>query len=648
MLVGWALPTVTLAAPASPTVMLVFAPVGEGELASVPGASVGIMSASQGRYSQAQLALDIGQGARVSASAYKRQAPSPLALRQAGQGGVIEGWSAARRRAAGAPQLLSPGLLAGSIPGGAGYVGLAGMSAPDAPVAAGPAGRVAGVSLGPGATVAERAQAMLPSRRLVVVDLPASAGGRAQLASLAAERAPNELLLVVQRSADPRVGALLWGAAVGLASRGGELSSPSTQQRGLIVSIDIAPSILAHLGTSSLPPAMRGRPIATDGSLSSAGLRSLMARLRVLGGRRLRALAWLLLAWIAILLAASPWPPTRARALRIGAVGMLWAPVAVLIPAALAPGAAVEYTTIVIACMGLGAVTDLLIPWPRALLAPAIAALVAITVDALAHTQLLMRSLLGPDPILGARFYGIGNELKSGLAVLVLAAVAGALYPAVRGRGATMAMAAAGIVLAVIEGSARIGAGVGGVILVCGAFAVAVAMLAAGDLTRRRTLVVLISPVVGLVVLALIDLLTAGGSGHYTGSVLHAGSPAELRDIIVRRYGAAWRELINSAMPVASAVALAAAMLGVRERKRLLGVVGGDPAWLAALSGGLAAGVLGSLVEDSGPVLLVVAVFALGCVLTYLWAGKPLSRRTSDRRPGSLSRARRRPAAPAR
>ena len=32
---------------------------------------------------------------------------------------------------------------------------------------------------------------------------------------------------------------------------------------------------------------------------------------------------------------------------------------------------------------------------------------------------------------------------------------------------------------------------------------------------------------------------------------------------------------------------------------------------LAALAGGLAAGVVGALVEDSGPVLLVVAVFAL-------------------------------------
>jgi hypothetical protein len=75
-------------------------------------------------------------------------------------------------------------------------------------------------------------------------------------------------------------------------------------------------------------------------------------------------------------------------------------------------------------------------------------------------------------------------------------------------------------------------------------------------------------------------------------------------------------------MPVATALALLAGVVGVRRRERLLAPVGGDPGWLAALSGGLAAGVVGALVEDSGPVLLVVAVFALGCVLSYLW-GRP-------------------------
>ena len=56
--------------------------------------------------------------------------------------------------------------------------------------------------------------------------------------------------------------------------------------------------------------------------------------------------------------------------MRTGALGVLWAPVAVLIPAAIEPSAAAEYLTIVLACLGLGALTDRLLPWPRAPLAP--------------------------------------------------------------------------------------------------------------------------------------------------------------------------------------------------------------------------------------------------------------------------------------
>ncbi len=195
-------------------------------------------------------------------------------------------------------------------------------------------------------------------------------------------------------------------------------------------------------------------------------------------------------------------------------------------------------------------------------------------------------------------------------------------------------MIAAGVVLAAVEGSARVGAGVGGVILVCAGTAVAAAMLAPGALTRRRALLVLLSPVAGLVALAALDLATAHGSGHFTGSVLHARSPGDVRDILVRRYRAAWQELGNHAMPAATAAALLAGGWGIRRRASLTTPVGGDPAWVAALSGGLAAGVAGALVEDSGPLLLVVATFALGCVVAYLWA-----RPTAGRASGGTIRA---------
>jgi hypothetical protein len=604
----------------------------EAALQSVPSLSVGIMSASQGAYSPPQLMLDVTQGARIASSAYTR-APAALFLATAGAGGVAVGWRAAVRRAEDAPQLLRPGLLASRIPGGAAYAGIAGTDYIDALAAADRSGRVAAVSLGPAPTLLARARVLSRSKRLLVVDLPGGTQGYSDLRALSGERPAGGLLIVVQRVASPSGQQLLWVAAAGLPGGGRrELSSETTNERGLIASVDLAPTILGHLGLEPIPADMRGYRIHTDGPLHSSSLRALERRLRVIGGRRLRALAFLLLAWALLLLSSARLGArARGRAIRAGALGVLWAPVVVLAPAALEPAAAVEYAIIALGCLLLGALTDLLLPWPRAPLAPAIAALVAIVVDALAHAQLLMRSLLGPNPILGARFYGVGNELKSGLAVLVLAAVAAALYPtgaragahAPDRRRAAITMIVAGVLLAGVEGSARIGAGVGGVVLVSAAFAVATVMLLEGALTRRRALIVLISPVAGLVALAALDLATAHGSGHYTGSILHARSAGDLRDVIVRRYTAAWGELHNHAMPVATALVLACAALGLRGRERLLAPVAKDPVWQAAFAGGLAAGVVGSLVEDSGPVLLVVAVFALGCVGAYLWGRPP-------------------------
>jgi hypothetical protein len=615
-------------------VLVLFAPAGEHELAAVPGMSVGIMSASQGTYDTAQLLLDLTQGARVATSSYAHAQPPPLAITARGAGAIVAGWRRVLARARAAPQILTPGLLASRIAGGAGYAGSSATEDLDALLAAGTSGTIAQASLGAAATLAQRTAALLARHALVVADLPGGALGAGQLRQLSAERTANELLLVVQRVPDRPGGELLWLGAAGLAGGAGrELTSPSTQERGLVSAIDLAPTVLHWLGLAS-PSEVRGRVIETDGALRVGPLGDLMARLHVIGARRLKALGVLLCVWALLLLVCAPWPAARARAIRAGALGVLYAPIAVLVTAGLEPGAAAEFALIAITCLALGAITDRALPWPRAAIAPALAALIAISADALAHTQLLMRSLLGPDPILGARFYGVGNELKSGLAVLVLAALAGAMYPCVRSRRAVLATALTGVVLAVIEGSERIGAGVGGVVLVSAGFAVAAVMLAPGALTRRRTLVVLISPLAGLVLLAAIDLATAHGNGHFTGSILHARSAGDVRDIIVRRYKAAWDELRNHGMPIATAIALAGAIYGIVRRHRLLAPVAGDPGWLAAAAGGLAAGVVGALAEDSGPVLLVVAAFSLGCVLSYLWA-RPAQRRSSGHPPAS-------------
>jgi hypothetical protein len=635
-------------------VVLAFVEASEQQLSGVEGLSLGLMSATQGAYFREQFLLDLSQGARVAASAYELPKPPRLMIRS-GTGAVagaarqssltLPGWPSLVTRARAVPQLLRPGLLASSIPGGAGYVGIDGEDQRDLIAALDRHGRLAEYSSGTRSTLLARIAGMRASKRLIVSDLPSGAEGIADLRALSRTRPAGELLLVVQRAtADGSGHELLWAGAAGLPGGGGhELTSHTTEQRGLIASVDLAPSVLEHLGLP-VPDDMRGERLETDGALDASGLRAFAARLRVVGGRRLPAFGFLLAAWALALLLASLAPggrrqAARRRAMRVGALAVLWIPLGALLGAALEPSAAVEYVAITLSCFALAAITDVLLPWPRAPLLPAVVGVLALVVDAMARTQLLVRSLLGPNPILGARFYGFGNELKSGLAVAVLAAIAAALYPAVRSRHSASIAAVAGVVLAAVVGSARIGAGVGGVVLVAAGFAVATLVLAPGSFSRGRALVVLASPLVALVALALLDLATAHGSGHFTGSILHARSAGDLRDVIERRYGAAWIELKNHAMPFATALALLYAVLAVRWRARLLAPVDGDPAWFATLAGGLTAGVVGSFSEDSGPVLLVVAVFVLGCVAAYLWGGVERPGGDADRQSHSRKHA---------
>ena len=106
----------------------------------------------------------------------------------------------------------------------------------------------------------------------------------------------------MQRAPDAPGNELLWVSVGGLGG-GHTLTSQSTNQRGLVTSIDLAPTILRHLGRR-VPDEMRGKPIELDGSFDGAYLRSFKARLLVIYARRLPALLCLLGAWALLMLAA--------------------------------------------------------------------------------------------------------------------------------------------------------------------------------------------------------------------------------------------------------------------------------------------------------------------------------------------------------
>jgi len=616
-----------------------------------PALSLGVSSAVQGVYDRQQAYLDMTQGTRVSLSAYDPREPPPLLLRPApGGSGALLGWPAVRRRAQSAPADVLPGLLAQTVPGGAGYAGIAGGAGGAAILAADRAGLIAGLSLGSALDVPQRARALLARHALVVAALPPGERGVAALDRLIEGRRAGELLLAMQAPPPGDSAQLLPLGALGLGGTpGGRLSSPTTHVEGVVAGIDIAPTVLEHLGLP-VPRAMKGRPLRSEPGRDAAALSELVERLRVVLPRRLPALWTLIGSWTALLLVAMLVADRRGQrwAMRAGALAVLWLPSVLLATAVLRPSHTLELLLVAVLALAAGALTDRLVAWPRGPAVPALTGLALYALDLAFGSPLVIRSLLGPNPLFGARFYGIGNELEATLTALLLAGVGALLAGRGRSRGAVAAFAGGGLALALLIGAGRLGADVGGVITVGAGAGVAAVLMLPGGLTRRAAAAVVAAPLAGLALLALVDLAT-GGDSHFTRSVLRAEGSGDVWDIVARRYELAGRQAVRGMMPAVTLIALLAIALGVRRRERLLAPVESDPAWRALLAGLVAAGFAGALFNDSGPVLLLFETFIAACLVLYLRGDRRLAqggtRSPASARPQESTGDRQQPAA---
>jgi hypothetical protein len=173
-----------------------------------------------------------------------------------------------------------------------------------------------------------------------------------------------------------------------------------------------------------------------------------------------------------------------------------------------------------------------------------------------------------------------------------------------------------GAALALVIGAGRLGADVGGVITVGAGTAAATLLMLEGGVPRRAVAVAVCVPIAALVVLAVVDLVT-GGNSHFERSILYAGSASSVEETVGRRYGLALDALERGLMPVLTALALLAVACALRWRRTLYAPVAEYAGWRAALVGGLVAAVVGALVNDSGPVLLVYGVVVLAFATAY-------------------------------
>lgn len=609
-------PGAASAAAGQPRVTVAMLPPGtdlEAIDAAVPGIAPGVMSAGLGRVPAAQTYLDMGQGNRLFSSLYPDDIP-PLYV--TGSRVPADLWARVVARAEEAPADIEPGLLASTLKGAGVEIAARPLAGSPALIAADRAGRIdRSGDCDPGACPGVTVMSAQP----------------AELPGLADRLRPGsgDLLIAIERPPPERD--LL---AIGIAGEGfdGEaITSDSTRMDGYVLSTDLLPTILGAYGIA-IPEGVDGQAITATGSAADvAAIAEREQRLGEISSRRWEVLAVNLLIWLAVGIVLVPWRRGLAGFLLATlATAMALVPSILLVAAATTPSELVERVMVGAGAPLLAAAAILALRRRIGDRAPhgafAVAAAISIlatAVDVVAGSPLTALSLLGPNPGLGVRFFGIGNELEAALGAMLLLGVGAAVTaaaPADPRRAAAVATAVAAVAAVLVFAPGRFGADVGAAITFPAGAAVTVVV--ALRLGLRKAVLVIAAPVAALAALVAIDLLVPGDS-HLTRSVLSAGGLGELGDVFDRRITLAARSFpryIHSPFFIAALLAIAAAIV---FRRQVISWFDGRPAALAGVAGAAAATIVGTLANDSAALLLMVGTGYLAAYCGLAWGSRP-------------------------
>ncbi len=421
--------------------------------------------------------------------------------------------------------------------------------------------------------------------------------------------------------------------AIGAAGEGfeGNLTSDTTRTPGFVLATDLAPTILDLYGIDQ-PEEMSGSPIRTEGERDAGAVQDRADRMKVVSKRRGAAVLRNMIAWF--LLAAIATGLTRGRAGRVAfalyGLSVVYLPTLLLVGAAVQPDDVLGERLIVgLGAPALAAITLVLARGWAALAIACGVTLGAYAIDIVAGSPLTAQSLLGPNPGLGVRFFGIGNELEASLAVVIPVGVGAALtaagalgHPPSR-RAAVAAFLVAGGLSALVFASGRFGADVGAAIVFPTGAAVGALTLpgVAAGLRGRRLLLaaVIAAPLLGLAALLAIDLVL-GGDAHLSRSVLDAGGAGELADVAERRLRLGASSFGRAVGTTLFWFCVLVVVVAVVFRDRILSWLAAAPAARAGFAGAGAACALGVVANDSAATFFTVGTLGLIGCLAFAWS----------------------------
>lgn len=469
----------------------------------------------------------------------------------------------------------------------------------------------------PAAAAAARRQALTATDRI--------------LGEVARRAGQDSLLLVVSVVPPSRDWHLTPMVASGKGVRPGYLHSPSTRRLGVVTLTDVAPTVLDALGVP-VADGMIGQPLRYHaGSVDLATLRDadrdasfrevwyypLTAWFIVLQGlayavavvvfARLGGMgrATVALRWAVLALTAFPVSTFVLRAVPdVAFIGAGAVPLLLAIDAAL-----------VALALHLGRRRPLA---PMAWLCGATVAVLVADLATGGHLQ--TSSLLGYSYHTAARFTGLGNTAFGVLAGTAIMAVCLHVHHAPRRLEAILTAACVLGLVAMVDGAPTLGSDVGGILTLVPVFGLTLLALSGRRLDIRAVALAAGAAIAVVAVATGIDLLRPVSSRTHLGVLVsrigHEGleplttTLSRKASANMRSFSSVWAWVV----PITGAYLLA--VLGwARGWARLLPP---RSALRAAITGVLAAGVLGYAVNDSGVVVTAAALVFVGPLLTLL------------------------------
>ncbi|GAA1804743.1 hypothetical protein GCM10009811_30440 [Nostocoides veronense] len=392
-------------------------------------------------------------------------------------------------------------------------------------------------------------------------------------------RASDETLILAGLS-DAGVGSRLRPIVVRGPDYGpGELYSPSTRQPGLAQSQDLTVTIL-RLVEAQVPAGMGGALLAprNPGSTSAEAVAQRQVHLNDVddASHEIHPLVpiffyGLILAQLLIyLLTWRVWARERgsvAQRLRLVSIVRVVGVVAASVPAAtfLAnlipwwrsahPLPAIVGSVALFVALIAGAA--LLPPWGRTLMGPVAvvggATMLVLAVDVMTGSRLQQSSLMGLQPVVGGRFYGMGNVTFSIFATASLMLAIALAHCANRrwGRGAALAaVLVIGLATVVIDGSPAWGADGGGPPAYLPGLAFFVLALLGIRMTVRRAAVIAAVTAGLFLLVGFLDSLRPAQDQSHLGRFFDTIGSGGALDIIIRKAQQNWGILISSPLTV--------------------------------------------------------------------------------------------------